>query len=415
MLIISCYSVLVFLKFKPTIKFEYLLFCAGLITILIVSLIVSPKSYSSILTHNPYMYETLVFYEIGAIDLLSGFASCIVDMLFGFLFIFILPCVCNKNNLKIFLLFVFTFVILECFYSIIFEFKKYVITIVGDSAYGGYEIDISASFITKNQFGPFLVIGFIAGFFSVRWYYSSHRVLKPLFYSFLSLIGVVVLFSLCKTAIVSLILFLAPFVVNWFIKNTKDKNFKPIIVVASTFTVFVLFIIVVMFSPLGQVVFFSNIKKVIKSLFVDSFKVAKESRYITWYLSMSALFNYHILIGYPKGSLQYVLRIQTNGYAIYPHNGFIQQTLCYGLFGLFVLFYLYYFLLKRLSRVEDKSNRRLWIALLLSSLVFMTTETEVIIMSSSLLTFGYNILLCSIPLLKKPIINKKEAYYEINI
>ncbi|MBR0439800.1 MAG: hypothetical protein IJK27_03515 [Bacilli bacterium] len=413
-LIISIFSVSVFIRFRPKIDKKYLYFSLGLILILILSLIISPKTYRSVITHDPYAYETLVVYEIGLIDLLSGFASCVVDMFFGLLFVFVLPCVCTKQSLKPFLLFVFGFMVFECLFSIGFEFKKYIATLsAGDSAYGGYEIDISGSFISKNQFGSFLIIGFLSGFFASHWYYKDSKIFRIIIYSCLSLIGMVTVFSLCKTAILSLFLVFVFLFTLRIRKLIKEKRVAQISFIILTFLLVVIFIILVMATPIGTIGIFSKIQKGIKILFVDSFSTAKESRYIAWLLSISTLFNYHLVIGYPKGSLQYVLRIGTNGYVIYPHNGFIQQVLCYGLFGLFVLFFLYSFILKRIKWQDNKNEKRMWISLLLSAFVFMMTETEVILMSSSLLTFGFNVLLSSIPVAE--IKKMKEHYYEIQV
>ena len=413
-LIISIFSVFVFIRFRPKIDKKYLYFSLGLIFILILSLIVSPKTYRSVITHDPYAYETLVVYEIGLIDLLSGLASCVVDIFFGLLFVFILPCVCTKQSLKTFLLFVFGFMVFECLYSIGFEFKKYIATVsAGESVYGGYEIDISGSFISKNQFGSFLIIGFLSGFFASRWYYKDSKIFKFVIYSCLSLIGIVTVFSLCKTAILSLSLFFVSLFSLRIRKLIKGKRVAQISIIVSIFLLVIIFIILVMATPLGTIGFFSKIQKGLKTLFVDSFSTAKESRYIAWLLSISMLFNYHLVIGYPKGSLQYVLRIGTNGYVIYPHNGFIQQALCYGLFGLFVLFFLYSFILKRIRLQDNKNEKKMWISLLLSSFIFMMTETEVILMSSSLLTFGFNVLLSSIPVGKSK--KMKENYYEFQV
>ena len=413
-LIISIFSVFVFIRFRPKIDKKYLYFSLGLIFILILSLIVSPKTYRSVITHDPYAYETLVAYKIGLIDLLSGLASCIVDMLFGLLFVFILPCAFTKQSLKPFLLFVLGFMVFECLFSIGFEFKKYIATLsVGDSAYGGYEIDISGSFISKNQFGSFLIIGFLSGFFASRWYHKDSKIFKIIIHSCLSLIVIVTVFSLCKTAILSLSLFLVFLFTIRIRKLIKEKRILQISVIVSTFLLVIIFIILVIATPLGTIGIFSKIQKGLKILFVDSFSTAKESRYIAWLLSISMLFNYHLIIGYPKGSLQYVLRIGTNGYVVYPHNGFIQQVLCYGLFGLFVLFFLYSFILKRIKSLKNKDEKRIWISLLLSAFIFMMTETEVILMSGSLLTFGFNVLLSSIPVTE--IKKMKEYYYEIQV
>lgn len=413
-LIVFTFSVLVFLRFKPKINLKYLYFSLVLIAILILSLIISPKTYKSVITHDPYDFETLVMYEIGFVDLISGFASCVIDMIFGLLFVFVLPSICKKQNLKPFLFFIFGFIVFECLFSLIFEFNKYIATLsAGSSAYGGYEIDISGSFISKNQFGSFLVIGFLAGFVISRWYYKNLKTFKIIIYSCLCLIGIVIIFSLCKTAILSLIVFFVPYII-WHIRQLiiNRKNICIIILLSAAAFV-IIFIILIMATPLGDIGIFEKIKNGIKTLFIDSFSTAKESRYAAWILSISTLFNYHIVLGYPKGSLQYVLSIGTNGYAVYPHNGFIQQMLCYGLFGLFVLFFLYGFIFKRIKDLDDKAERRLWISLLLSAFIFMMTETEVVLMSASLLTFGYNVLLSSIAIMKKK--NLKEHYYEVQI
>lgn len=413
LILIVCFSLLVYLKFKPGIEKKYFIFCLILIVILLLSLLISPKSYSSIITHEPYHYETLVFYRIGFISLFSGFISCISDMIFGFLFIFIFPHVCNKQNLKPFLMFVFIFIVLECLFSIVFEFKKYISTLSGgDSAYGGYEINISGSFISKNQFGSFLVIGYIAGFLSLKWYFNDQRVMKILLIFCLILIGGVTVLSLCKTAIVSLVLFSIPLIFAGIRQTIKNKKYFAFAIAISAVLLIIAAIVFVILKPNNQFTFLNRIQNGIRTLFINSFSEAKESRYIAWFLSISTLLNYHMVIGYPKGSLQYVLKIGTNGYATFPHNGFIQQVLCYGLFGLFVLFYLYSFIFKRIHYL-NKKEKALWIALLLSVFIFMMTETEVVLMSGSLLTFGFSVILSSLPNIQKSKI--MENYDEVTI
>lgn len=405
------YGFLVLVVYRIKLNKIYCFTSLGLVFLLVLSLLVSPRVYSSILNNGTYAYYTFVKYTIGIIDLLSGFSSCIIDLIFGLMFLLVLPYVASKESAKPFVYLIFVFVIFECFFSIIYDFNKYREVFSGNTKVSGYDINIAGSFNSKNQFGPFLIMGFCAGFLLLFWY--KHKLVwKALISTGIILIGIISILSLCKTALVSMLVFCIPMLAYLYLyckKRHKEKTYFIVLGIA----IFALVILIILLNFFGNVPFLSLISKGFNVIFGDAFVKGLNTRFTAWAFSISTLGNYHAILGYPKGTLQYVLKIGTGGFVIYPHNGFIQQLLCFGIFGLFLLFFSFYLLFKRFSYIKEKSDKYLLISLFASILIFMFTETEIILLSASLLTFFFNISFST--LLNQNYKFRKELNYEIKI
>lgn len=409
--IFVAFSFLVIIQKRPSFNRFYLIGASLLLVILTLSVFISPRNYTDIIPNSVYAYKTFVNYHVGLIDLLGGYASCIIDLIFSYLFLFILPLVSNKKNIKPLLIFVFFFVLFECFYSIIFEKQKYIDTFFGNNnAYAGYDIDISGTFISKNQFGAFLIMGFISGFILERWFIKK-RIIKVLDIISLVFISLITIASLCKTAMVSLIFFGLSYFILLLVHLIKKKKIKTLLALLTSFVFVVVAILCISLTGLKNIGFFKILSNFITKLLYKSFGIAFEERFITWAASLSIFKGYHIVLGYPKATLTYALKVGTSGNNGVAHNGFIQQLLYYGIFGLIFLIFIYYTLIKRFKYTTlSIRDRGVYFSALLSVLAFMLTETEILIMSSSLLVFLFNIIFTTIP-----ITNVKEKLNEVKI
>lgn len=384
-------STLIYIKHKPPLNKPYLVLTGLLVVCLFLSSICTKPTFSSLITHNPYVYMTFVSYNVGSIEILGGIASCLIDLIFGYSFLFILPIVANNKTIKRFIMVVIVFVVFEILYSLVFEFDKYVATLSGGGSYGGYDIDIRATFISKNQFGAFLIMGFICSLLSLH-LYSESKIWKAIFIACCIIISIISLLSLCKTAIMSLILFGIPYVFYLFASLFKKHKYKVLTIIGTSTAAFILFLIILSLTSLHSVPGFKQIYNLFSVTLANGFKIALEERIVTWAYSLQIFNGGHIVYGYPKATVYYALNIGTNGNNMYAHNGFIQQLLYYGLMGPIILFFSYYVIFKRIRQVGDVKMRIFYISVFFAVFSFMMTETEILTVSSSLLVFVFNII-----------------------
>lgn len=394
------YFALVFIIKQPKISKLYLLCSSFIFLIISISLFVSPREYSSIVNTPPYAYSTLFAYQIGWIDLMGGFASSIVDLIFGYLFIFVLPCIATKDNLKIIVYTILFISLLEILYSLIVEYKKYSeILYKGNSDYGGYDIDIRSTFISKNQFGAFLFMGFVSGFVAIDWY-CNKRIFKIFICCITFFIAMAIILTLCKTAIISMVVFLLFYFVFLIYGLIKKRKFRILIPVIVGLSLLGIFVIVLCTTNLHNLGLFKNVVSLLNSTFIKAF----EDRFYTWSVSLKMLNSYHIILGYPKGTLLYALSMNTNNHNSFAHNGFIQQSLYYGLFGFLFLILIYVILIVRIVHWKTQIvNKKIYISTLISVFAFMMTESEIFIISSSLLVYLFNLIFTTIPFSGKEI------------
>ena len=410
-LVFFFFYLLVYFRKKPKFDKLFLILSALIVFVSTISLIVTPKTYSTNLSNSVYSYGTRVYFEVGGLELASGFFSMLVDLTFGLVFLFLLPIVANKENIKPFLIFVVVLMFLECIFSLVFEKNSYLATIQGhDSSYAGYDINIKASFVSKNQFGAFLVMAFISSFLITIWYKNNK--LLQVFYIFSNMLFVLIsILSLCKTAIISILFFAFTYLFFYIVSLIKKRKYKIVLFLSAGLLVALVLFLVISFTDLKTFPVFKNVYNLIDNILIKAFKVAYIERIYTWLLSLSVLNNYHLLIGYPKGCLQVILKIGTDGNNSVSHNGFIQQTLYYGIIGLFLLIYCIFILFRRINQGSTSiKNRGVYYAIFLCVFSFMITETEIIILSSSLLVFLFNIIFTTVPL---P--SKKKEIYEVKI
>ena len=387
LVIVSFFTVV---RKKPHIPLFYLCCSALLIIFCFLSIFFTKTTFHEVYDNLPYLYKTELTYKVGTISLISGFVSNVIDLAAGFIFLFIFPLVLKKEDIILLLKIVFFFTVAECLFSLIFEYRKYIDTIFGNDNYNGYGIDIRASFVSKNDFGAFLIIGFVSSLFLLFYTAEKQKIIYLIGTILISLISVL---SLCKTAIIAIFVSLIILTIFYIRKLIVNRSYKKITVICSTVLIVILALVIIL-SLKSDIKLISKFKDFIQNRFFGALSKAFSDRINTWIPSLKIMHGHTYFIGYPKGSLYYAITISSNGAYHYPHNGFIQQFLCFGFLGVVLLLYSYSIICKRISKVRHNSwIYKMLIIVFLVSIVFMTTETEIVIMSSSALVYVFNIIL----------------------
>ena len=405
--LLMCFSgFLVYLTYRKSISLKWLFLFIVLILISIFMSIVTPKTYYTLFTQNilyPFLSSAEV--KITAFSIILDLFSFIVDVLFGFMFMFIFPrCFTKKMYLTILTLF-----LLIMLYSYLYSFVKekdyYLKFLKGDWSY--QNDTIGSIFGDKQQWGEFLAIVIPTVF--ICCYLVSKIKFRPIFkycfYAFLLLVSlltmVCTLVSFCKTAIICLLLFLFCFFAVFIIMNFINKKRIILSVV----------LLVVLFSIIGFSIYLANsknipensilgfAKKLLDSLILRGGQSAdsRASLVITVFQNFPSI---NMFLGMPKGMMDSIIRGILPELPNGMHTGFAILLARTGIFGFCSYLILLLFVILGVSKIF-KYNKFLCISIiggLVCSLILNLSEFEILILSSSMTVFISNVICVMLPM-----------------
>lgn len=411
--IICFYSVLVFLVNDIKVQWKWLIVFLIVLFLVLISIIISPLTYTYVYSEKLYGVVHLVKLNPGLPRTITMYLSSISDFAFAFCSLFILPIVVNnKKQLLALTLPIVLICLLECTYSFITERNtyKYLLTHPDDS-FAGYGHQVGATFGDKESWGSFLTVAFASSLFSFISISNTKRIYRiikiVLFCSILIFICFAIM-SLCKTAMMAMLLALIILAIGLLV-NAWRKNKKTGVIVLSCLGVMIA-LIIVCFSTNGfGISFIGKITTYLNNFIISRTKNALEGRMIIWINYLQNVRGYNLFFGLGKAGVNtYTKTIIKEGQSSL-HNGFAYFFASYGIVGFSLFFVLLITIIKNIFKIYKFEPWLFFIliALFISAIVFVLSEAEVLIISTSNPIFIFNVLLVMFP---KGYLIKKRGY-----
>lgn len=403
---------LVWVTYRKKISLMWLFVFGLLILLNLLTVFVTPRQIYTLATQNIlYPFLTSIEVNFGTYPLIINFFSYAVDILFGFMFMFVFPKCFNKKMFLIILSLFLCIILYSCLYSFVKEKNYYIKFLSGDWTYENFTI--GSIFGDKQQWGGFLAITIPSVF--VCWYMISKlaisKKIKVTFYVATSMLIVLTLFCsavcFCKTAIICNALFLFIFFCNFIVTNfIKKKQIVLSIILLLILAVVILFFVLVAVVPeLGSNPAFALIKKMLDAL-VDRGEQSVDDRasiFIAVFQNFPAT---NMFLGIPKGLLDDLIRgtlpelknLLHTGYAIFAARSGVFGFSCYLILNVILIIY---------SIKVFKKSPFLSLTILganLVTIILNLSELEILLMSSSMTVFISNIICVILPMSAKTIV-----------
>lgn len=341
-------------------------------------------------------------------DKIESFLTLITFVVSAFVFLCVFPKAFENNkNKEIVLLIICIAVSSFVAYSIIFE-RNAIIEII-KSRFNSTK-GIKSIFDNKNTFGLICFFGFLS---SMSLLFSKHKIPIAIVCLLFSVFGVVI--TVCKTAIVSLLIYLVLFAILLTIFLFKRKNsalkILSLVVWGGVFLSFLLIFTVPQFR---------TISNSISKIFIDYGSTTLASRYEAWRTVFQTVNGYNILAGFGDSIYAKYFVASTEAIRFWhitpyfsAHNSFLELYLIGGLFRLILYMYLIYIIFKTIKK-EVGLKKCLIVSSFVSFLSCSLFET-VILCDHTTLAFIPSLLFVSfiIPSSSNKSINKEKTYKSI--
>lgn len=400
--LVVLYSILVILKYKLKIKWNWLIIFTFTLFMTFICILLSPSTYDYSYVADLYKVVHVIHLESSSGRTAVMFLSSIADFIFAFCIMFVLPFVINDKKKLLFLLIPIVIIgVLECGYSAIVEKDKYLYMFNHpDDPYGGYNNGVGATFGNKEDWGSFLIVAIsasVASFFFVKELKQKTLIRIGLIVSVL-IMSVFVVISLCKTAILALILITLTLLLG-VVVTSFFNNFRNGIILSCVFVLLIAFVSAFLASNGFGVPIFGKIAKYINNLIINRTDHALSGRTSLWLNYMENVRGYNLFFGMGKNHVNnythYLAKEGQSGI----HNGLAYFFASYGLIGFTIFISLLFVVIWRIIQTWriDKMQMFLFFALLLGVFSFVLAEGEVLIVSSSTPIFIFNVIVVMLP------------------
>lgn len=376
------------------------------------------------------LYRTTALYDfmgemitgVSDMTLIKMSLSFLVDMLFGYTFLFIFPQTLKSKKFYLYFALSFVFVMFySCIYSFVKEKNYYIEFVSGNWKYS--PVTIGSIFGDKQQWGIFLAAGVPTSVlicYLASKIYKDKKLIKFLIigFSILSLVLMLIcsLASFCKTAIIANILVVIVLLIGVALHLIIQKK-KVLFGVLIFVFLGILLLIPTIFgsvSALKNTKLGSLVNSIVQTL-IDRSEQGAGSRFTILFSFLDKFPATNLMFGFNKGVLE------AYEYSVTPeiinslHTGI---AIYFGRTGLVGLLIYIIFIIKLLSSICKITRKNvlygfIFFALFVSSLILNLSELEILITSSSATVFVFNMLLVVLPLSET--IECKEVSHEKNI
>lgn len=401
--LICIYSIMVLIKYELKVKCKWLCLFLFLLFMTLISILLSPLQYEYMYVDNLYKVVHAVQLNPGVPRTIVMFFSSIADFAFAFCILFVLPYVINDKKKLLYLLIPIVLIcLLECGYSAIKEKENYIYLFNHpDDPFGGYNNDIGATFGNKEDWGSFLTVSFTASIFSFYFIKGDtpfKKLLKVFFIGCCGIFTVFAVLSLCKTAMLAMLLFYICLAIGIAVHSIKKSKISAIVTI-STLSVILAAIILFFVTNGFGVRFLGKIKDFLINFIINRSASAVESRQALWLNYMENVRGFNLFFGMGKANVFSYTKSLTPDRQSGIHNGFAYFFACYGLFGILTLAVLFYIVIRNFIKLWRSEKYLIFILFgaLLASVSFILAESEVLIISTSIPIYVFNILLCVLP------------------
>ena len=356
------------------------------------------------------MYKTTQLYDFMAeLDIVVSIqkillmhASFVVDILFGYAFFFILPKLLTKKELFIILNLFNSLILISCFYSMFKEKDYYLRFLSGKWSYTSETI--GSFFGNKQQWGLFLIPAIPSIAISFYLVFKSRKnYITRIAISFIYILSALIIMfcgtvAFCKTAIVCNLVFIIILLIGFSIhmlKNKKTMIFS--LIIFGFFIAVVAYVICVMTMPSLQG---SKIGKIIYDTFNTLFVKGEGTITIRLELVYSIFQNFpsaNLMFGITKGLVDPFVRSIIPELVVGLHTGYAIYFGRTGVVGFLIFVILNIFLFRGMHILNKRKPflAIIFIASYFSSIGLSLSESEILIFSSSMNGFIFNLILVS--------------------
>lgn len=401
---------------------RWLILFAFIIFFSLVSTLYTPWSYSVL-----YRTERLgdnfmasLTISLSLNEIIVGCLSFVVDVLFGYVLLFIYPKILSLKKLYI-IFAVFSLIILySCFYSFIKERDYYIKFLSGNWSYTNKTI--GSIFGHKQQWGVFLISSVVVCALSIFLTFKlfvkkSFRFCLASFFTIVLILSFACsVFAFCKTAIIANFSFLLVVLICSLVALIRNQKTRKIGIILSA-----LFVVTISSTAIFFTIPGTKIYNVFQNILTAFDKHSDESIGIRYTLAIGFLKNipsYSIPFGMPKPLVDPFVRTLMPEIVNGLHTGYIIFFARTGLFGILVFTALLFIVFKEIKKIgiENKMLLSLLIASFISSIIISLSESEILIFSSSMISFMPNLILISFPFIyPKKEVTTHEAFVSVYI
>lgn len=410
-----------FIANKIAINRIFAILLIGFFVFLIIGSFFNLKPVTAYYIDN-YYEKVVIKSTTGIINLLAYYGNLAFSYVFCFALFTCIPYVLNeKKRLIVFLDCFIAIILILCFISYFKDFKLYISAIKFDyNQYGSR--DISSLFASKNAFGVFLFQGAVAAL--IAHHYRQDFKLRFLYIIISSQFCVTILFTMCKDAIFTLILFVIVFFI-YFVKKPNKKVLDIVSICIWGLTLALsLFVVFLIFNQhnLSNNSFFKKIYYFLGANPVSGNDNAFFGRLEIIIVFFMGIRGIHYIFGYgqalPVNAYIWSLSFRGEGNENL-HNSFLHVFgtggILYFLFYIAIIGYVFYYITK--IKKTDKKSFYLLLGLMVAHTFYSLFETSIIFLSGSSATMLLSIVVVSL-LKRHPIElpqSTKKTCLEVNI
>lgn len=375
------YGTLFILANTINVERKYIIIFIFVFLVSVLSSLVIPKSIS-FTTINQYGWEIKATFEYGLYDIILGNINYLIDLTILFFYLFVFRQALSKRDILPFMKFIVYFTLIECMYTFIFQYDDYMYffkSSTGSTFFGGYDTNLSATFLSKNGFGFLLFQSTIASFYLIKYSERNSR----LYWIPFVIIHIVNVFSLCKTSMISAFIF-DIFIFTSFLLKIRRTKWKIFMGITSILGILFLFSALLFLDVFKSISFLNNIATKIKDMFIVSGYATIKSRMLIWKDAIKLMKGPYLILGYGKIGSAYFLNLSSNFTTSTFHNGILDVLCSFGIFGLMLYFFTIRFSYINCTKFEaDKSNKTFILGVLISTLLYGMMENVYILFTSS--------------------------------
>lgn len=397
------YSICCSISFKIRPNYRLITVYCFLLLFNFLMIFLSPHDYGTLYLSQYYKAGAYFYTSVGLKTIMIYYLSSLVDFIWGFCFLWILPTVFKNKRQFVYVFLFFIFIMLiTCFYSF-FKERNIFILVFTDPSKIGSATGLKSMFDTKQTFGVFLCPAFCSCLFLFHFFSRvSFRIklFKILLYSSLIISTVIFFFvsivSLCRTAIIGNLIMLIFFYIALTVGSFKKRK----MICGFTLT-FILVFIVLLFTlfmsiePMHNSGVLKNLYDFISKHIFQRVTTSSDSRLLIMIAYFKEIPTLNLFFGFGKGLLDIYVRSLAPILRYGLHSGF---AIYFGNFGLISFFITYLLIIKIMWKnlLNIRKNPFLVITLLGSFVTVMflnISESEILVFSSSSLVFMFNFII----------------------
>lgn len=396
--ILCLYSVLVCYVNRKRFPIEWLAIIVIILGCCFACMMLTNHSYYYYYCEPFFMVPHYAVKIVGTADLMKMYLSTVSDFAIGFCFIFILPFAYHgRKTILTYIYVMCAFMLYQVGYSLVHDAEGYKELLSGIAdPYAGTGLAIKGGFSDKEDFGAFLTMGCSLSLIGFALHkkedkYYAFRQTCMLGCAFIFLIFSIA--SLCKTAAIACVITVIVFMIYLFIK-AFEKSKKALITISCCYTAIIALLLCFFFVPsFHSSGLLNKIYNFVNNYIIQRIGYSLSDRDGLWMTFMSHVGGPQLFFGFGKGGIDafyYSINPQSK---VSIHNGLVYFLGSNGLvaFIFFVVVFLYVFInILKIWKI-NKGLTMTIIGAICCAFIFSLAERDMVLISSSMKAFSYNV------------------------